>query len=73
MMNILETVVTEKSVRITLADALDLGEATEWMTIHLPLSALHAETPLPSKRLVAIQGEALRHARDAITAKIDAL
>ena len=76
-MHIIETSITAKSVRVTLADITDMESATARVELMFSVEALKDPTergdPLgqPEVRLLGeIQGAALLHARAAIDSEI---
>jgi hypothetical protein len=77
-LKIVETTVTEETVRVRIANNADPTKATRWVDIQAPVSDLTVghEAPLgivKIRRLAAIHQAVLRYARDAIDAEIDAL
>ena len=65
-MKLIETIITEEHVEITLADEDDLDEATEWLTFGIEMP----EESLEKGSVAAVQVEALRRAQDIIAKEI---
>jgi hypothetical protein len=65
-MQLIETVITEEHIEITLANEDDLDEASEWLTFGVEMD----EDKLTKSTVEAVQMEALRRAQDIIAKEI---
>jgi hypothetical protein len=78
-MKLIETIVSETSVRMRYADDADPAKATQWIDFQVPLSDLKSpdqHNPLgdiESRFLAELRLVALRHAREVIGAETQRL
>lgn len=77
-MNLIETTISEKSVRMRYANNADPIEATEWIEIQVPISGLktNADNTVDdpqTKRLAIIQRAALRYVQEILSGESQGL
>ena len=74
-MQLIETTVTDRAIRVRLADCGDPAKATEWIDCQLQLSGLKRASGTQAQNLGildlrVVQQVALENARDALVAEI---
>jgi hypothetical protein len=77
-MNLIETTISEKSVRMRYADNSDPIKATEWIDVQVPVSGLktsadNAVGDPQIKRLAIIQRAALRYVQEILSGESQGL